>query len=108
MGEENTLSTSPYGSKGRTWQHVLELVAQHDTYGITFTIDDACLDRVRRRSGVPLWDPSWKFVYDQLTAVNSKIVQACAQNPLEYRQLASIAVAFGARPADFGLDPDQA
>ena len=122
LDEENTLSTSPFGAKGRTWQQalqlveevavqkgdVLDLVAQHDTYGVTFKVEDACLDRVRRRTGVPLWDPSWKYVYDQLTAVNSKIVQACAQNPLEYRQLASVAVAFGARPGDFGLDPDQA
>ena len=37
---------------------VLDLVAQHDTYGVTFKVEDACLDRVRRRTGVPLWDPS--------------------------------------------------
>ena len=75
LDADNTLSTSPHdGTKGQTWQQavqwveevsmnegdVLPIVASHDTYAITFAVDDARFpQRAQRRTGVPLYDPSW-------------------------------------------------
>ena len=122
LDEETTLSTSPHGAKGRTWQQAVQLVEEvrvtagmelglvgrHDTYGISFETDDASLDRVSRRTGVPLWDPTWKFVYDQVNKVHGEIARSAVNNPLAYRRMAEAGVWFATRPTDFGLNPDTA
>ena len=122
LDEENHLSTSPYSDKGKTWQqavqHIEEIrvakdsklpvVARHDTYGISFEIDDSKVDRGELSSGVPLWDPAWKVSYDHVKQWNAEIATACAQNPSEYRKIADIAVHIGARPSDYGVPSEEA
>lgn len=61
-----------------------------------------------RPTGVPLVDPAWRAVHDQLQGLNSQLVKACVQNPLEYRAVALAALQFAARPHDLGLDAQQA
>ena len=71
LDEETTLTTNPFaehGEKGATWQQAvqyveeltlkpgdsLKVVAAHDTYGISFRVDDSKLefDRGQRRTNV--------------------------------------------------------
>ena len=89
LDADNTLSTSPHdGTKGQTWQQavqwveevsmnegdVLPIVASHDTYAITFAVDDARFpQRAQRRTGVPLYDPSWGVQHERLKAVNHQV-----------------------------------
>ena len=122
LDEEDEISTSPYCAKGRTWQQAVQFVeevqlnegatlpviAKHDTYGITIEIDDAEINRAEIRTGVPLWDPTWKVVHDQTKRSNEALVTACAQNPSEYRKIADLAVQIGARPCDFGVPSQEA
>ncbi|QDZ17548.1 S-adenosyl-L-methionine-dependent methyltransferase [Chloropicon primus] len=122
LDEENVLSTSPYGDKGKTWQQAVQhieevraskgstlpVIAKHDTYGITFEIDDSKVDRGELSSGVPLWDPAWKVSYDNVKQWNAEIASACAQNPTEYRKIADVAVQIGTRPSDFGVPTEEA
>ena len=61
-----------------------------------------------RPTGVPLVDPAWRAAHDQLQGLNSQLVKACVQNPLEYRAVALAALQFAARPHDLGLDAQQA
>jgi hypothetical protein len=42
---------------------ILPLMATHDTYGISFQVDDARIDRIHMRTGVPLYDPVWHATY---------------------------------------------
>jgi hypothetical protein len=56
----------------------------------------------------PAQDPVWWAAHEALSGVNAQLAKACVQNPLEYRAVASAAVAFAARPHDFGLDAGQA
>lgn len=53
-------------------------------------------------------DHVWEAAYKQLAELNGQLAKSCVQNPLEFRSVAAAAVAFGARPHDFGLDTDQA
>ena len=53
-------------------------------------------------------DPLWQSSFDSLGQLNSQLVKACVQNPLEYRAVSTAAVAFASRPHDLGLDVDQA
>ena len=122
LDENNVLSTSPHdGTKGQTWQQavqwveemslqvgdVLPLVASHDTYAITFAVDDARFpQRGMRRTGVPLYDPSWGVQHERVKAVNHRMAPTLTQNPIEYRTMAETAVAAGARPHDLGLDAE--
>ena len=55
-----------------------------------------------------LQDPAWHAAYKQLAELNGQLAKSCVQNPLEYRAVAAAAIAFGARPHDFGLDAEQA
>ena len=122
LDENNVLSTSPHdGTKGQTWQQavqwveemsvqvgdVLPLVASHDTYAITFAVDDARFpQRGMRRTGVPLYDPSWGVQHERVKAVNHRMAPTLVQNPVEFRTIAETAVAAGARPHDLGLDAE--
>ena len=86
---------------------VLPLVASHDTYAITFAVDDARFpQRGMRRTGVPLYDPSWGVQHERVKAVNHRMAPTLVQNPVEYRTMAETAVAAGARPHDLGLDAE--
>jgi hypothetical protein len=40
--------------------------------------------------------------------LNSEIVKATVQNPLQYREIAETAVAIGSRPGDLGMEPQAA
>ena len=86
----------------------LPITAKHDSYGISFEIDDAKVDRGEISSGVPLWDPAWKVSYDHVKEWNQQIVSACAQNPSEYRKIADIAVKIGVRPNKYGVPSEEA
>lgn len=121
LDEETSLSTSPYIDKGPTWQQAVQwvpetritpgdhltLTAKHDTYSISYSLDDG-EEVVQRSTGVPLKDHMWQAVYDSLQGLNSQLVKACVQNPLEYRTVAQTAIKFGSRPHDLGLDTRQA
>ena len=122
LDEEITLSTCPYAEKGPTWQQAVQWMpemkvrqgeqvvvhAKHDTFSISFEIPIQEIEKKGRSTGVPLVDPLWKAAYDAMQGVNSQLVKACVQNPLEYRDVAQAAVQFASRPHDFGLDAGQA
>mmetsp|Transcript_2735 Transcript_2735/g.6574 ORF Transcript_2735/g.6574 Transcript_2735/m.6574 type:complete len:327 (-) Transcript_2735:94-1074(-) len=122
VDEEETLSTSPYGDKGRTWQQAIQfieevevkknttlpIIAKHDTYGITFEVDDSKVDRGSISTGVPLWDPQWKVAHDRVKVWNEELVSVCAQNPSEFRKVADTAVQIGSRPNDYNVPPEEA
>ncbi len=59
-------------------------------------------------SRLRMQDPAWHAAYKQLAELNGQLAKSCVQNPLEFRSVAAAAVAFGARPHDFGLDAEQA
>ena len=80
LDENNVLSTSPHDGTKVEWQQavqwveemslrvgdVLPLVASHDTYAITFAVDDARFPRrAMRRTGVHLYDPSWGVQFER-------------------------------------------
>lgn len=122
LDDTTTVSTSPHdGTKGQTWQQavqyleevrvcpgdLLPLVASHDTYSISFAVDDARFpERAERRTGVPLYDPVWAVQHERVKKINADLTRLIAQSPLEYRTAAETAVAAGARPADLGLDAE--
>ena len=90
------------GAGGKTWQQAVQWVeemrveagstlplrANHDTYGITFDVDDTRTDRALASTGVPLWDPTWHVQCKRLERFNAELAQSTAQNPLEYRAIA--------------------
>ncbi|KFM25022.1 Protein arginine N-methyltransferase 7 [Auxenochlorella protothecoides] len=103
------------------------LIASHDTYSISYALEegaapgpdhaggvhfaelsDGAGELEDRATGVPLVDPVWKEAFDSLQPLNSQIVRACVQDPLEYRAIALEAVAFASRPHDYDLDASQA
>ena len=119
LDERRSLSTSPHdGTKGQTWQQAVQyveefevrpgdrlpLVAKHDTYGVSFEVNDATFPRAERRTGEPLFDPTWAAARERAERAHEALARAVAQSPLEFRAAAETAVAAGARPADFGLD----
>ena len=121
LDEENTLSTSPYAEKGPTWQQAVQwmpevrvnegeqmlITARHDTFSISYAFSSTqVVDE--RSTGVQLVDAAWLAAHDALQQVNSQLVKACVQNPLEYRAVAQAAVQFASRPHDLGLDAGQA
>jgi predicted RNA methylase len=126
LDEATMLSTSPYEEKGPTWQQAVQwmpearvttgneitVTARHDTYSISYAVEaernGGAEALTKRSTGVPLVDPVWKSAHDALQGVNSQLVKACVQNPLEFRAAAQAAVAFAARPHDLGLDGGQA
>ena len=122
LDDEIKLSTSPYAEKGPTWQQAVQYIeelrveegslvpvyASHDTFGISFTVDNTGIDRFAMRSGVPVIDPVWKAQHDKMQATNSQLTRTIAQNPLEYRRVASAAVEIASRPGDVGADAQAA
>ncbi|CAL8464828.1 g4363 [Coccomyxa elongata] len=122
LDEETELHTSPYEEKGNTWQQAVQwveemsvvpgqrfsVVAKHDTYGLSFTLQpESSSDNVPERS-VPLWDPLWKATFEELGKINENLSKGTVQNPLEFRATALAAVQIGSRPHDLGLDAEQA
>ena len=119
----HTCSTSPYADKGPTWQQAVqwveelavdagtvsgvELVAKHDTYSISYSVQQAG-GLPSRRTSVPLQDPAWQAAHERLQGFNSHLVKACVQNPLEYRATALATLQLAARPHDAGVDAAQA
>ena len=127
-------STCPYANKGLTWQQAvqwvgevqvmagqeLQLTASHDTYSISYSLGYSAAGSVTEAgqvsaghtlpepTGVPLVDPAWQAAYERLQGLNSQLVKACVQNPLEYRAVAQAALQFAARPHDLGVDAQQA
>lgn len=61
-----------------------------------------------RLTGVPLYDSSWHAQYEALAKVNAALAKATAQDPLQFRRLAQLAVQLAARPGDHGVDAAQA
>lgn len=111
----------------------LQLTARHDTYSISYTLppeleeeggcsradSGVCVEEIPQTgaavavagpqpTGVPLFDPAWRATYERLQGLNSQLVRACVQNPLEYRAMAQAALQFAARPHDLGVDAAQA
>ena len=126
-GNAITLSTSPYdGTKGQTWQQAVQyleefavntgdaapILATHDTYGVSFAVDDAdgafetFASRRDETNAAPSHDPAWGAAYAAAKKIDHALTKAVTQNPLEYRAVAEVAVAAGARPADLGLDAE--
>lgn len=126
LDEETTLSTCPYVDKGPTWQQAVQwlpevrvapgerlaITARHDTYSISYALEPGSNGGeealTARGSGVPLVDPVWKATFDGMQGINSQLVKACVQNPLEFRVAAMAAIQFAARPHEVGLDAAQA
>lgn len=61
-----------------------------------------------RRTSVPVSDPAWQAAFERLHGLNSQLVKACVQNPLEYRAVAQAALRLASRPHDLGVDAQQA
>eukprot|EP00894_Picocystis_sp_ML_P005289 jgi/Pico_ML_1/55806/g1442.t1 len=122
LDEETALDTSPFGSKGATWQQAVQfieevrveegdsvwLIAKHDSYGISFEVDDSTIDRMSRRTGVPQYDPVWFQRVHRVQQLNKELMKAVAQSPLEYRSLAIASVQMASRPWDLDMDTDPA
>lgn len=122
LDEETVLDTSPYGNKGATWQQAIQffeevrveegdslwLIAKHDSYGISFEVDDSTIDRMSCRTGVPQYDPVWFQRVHRVQQLNKELMKAVAQNPKEYRSFAIAAVQMGSRPWDLDMDTDPA
>ena len=127
-GNAITLSTSPYdGTKGQTWQQAVQyleefavntgdaapILATHDTYGVSFAVDDAdgafeaFASRRDETNAAPSHDPAWGAAFAAAKKIDHALTKAVTQNPLEYRAVAEVAVAAGARPADLGLEAEQ-
>lgn len=53
---------------------------------------------VPQPTGVPLVDPVWKAAYDSVSQVQSNLVKALTQDPLEYRKLVNAALVVAMRP----------
>ena len=87
------------------------IVARHDTYGVSFQVDDAdgAFDTFasRRKNAAPSHDPAWGAAFAAAKKIDHALAKALTQNPLEYRTVAEVAVAAGARPADLGLEAEQ-
>ena len=66
---------------------LLPMTAKHDTYGISFKLDDTQIDRAVASTRVPLWDPVWNVQFQRMEKLNSDFVRSIAQNPMEYRQV---------------------
>ncbi len=122
LNDDVRVSTSPHdGTKGQTWQQAVQhleevevtpgdavpLIATHDTYGVAFEVNDAKFpDRATRRTGVPLYDPTWAVAHEGIKKITDDIARAIVQSPIEYRAAAEAAFAAGARPGDLGLETD--
>lgn len=49
-------------------------------------------------AGVTLYDPAWRAAYSQLSALQSQLVKAVAQDPLEHRRVAAAALQLAMTP----------
>lgn len=98
----------------------LTITASHDTYAINFTNENdrtnhVCQPTAGSRSnssieaavstvaapqptGVPLYDSAWKAACDRLAQLQSQLVKAITQDPLEYRRLVCAAMQLAMRP----------
>lgn len=123
LDDEITLTTNPFaehGKKGATWQQAvqyveelqlhpgdsLEVVASHDTYGISFRVDDSALefDRGMRRTRCPLYDGTWQAVNMQYKQITDSLAKSVAQSPVVFRETCETAVALGCRPGDLKFE----
>eukprot|EP00878_Enallax_costatus_P016702 GHUV01017525.1.p1 GENE.GHUV01017525.1~~GHUV01017525.1.p1 ORF type:complete len:351 (+),score=105.37 GHUV01017525.1:1061-2113(+) len=97
---------------------VLTLTASHNTYAIGFTLADANTNRhsqpeassnskakamappaaAPQPTGVPLYDPAWQAAYDRIAQLQSQLVKAITQDPLDYRRLVCAAMQLAMRP----------
>ena len=114
MRVSTALNTSTRTSNPGAWAFgdAAPLVVKHDTYGVSFGVDDAdgAFDVfASRRTGpsAPSHDPKWGAAYAAAKKIDHALTKAVTQNPLEYRAVAEVAVAAGARPADLGLEAEQ-
>lgn len=101
----------------------LHLVAAHDTYAISFDLPaqpvsstaraatamtrqhhqppatpEQALSQQPQPTGVPLFDPLWRAAYGGLAAVQSQVVKAIAQDPLEHRRVMAAALQLAMQP----------
>ena len=107
------------GTKGQTWQQAVQyveefevrpgdrlpLVAKHDTYGVSFEVNDADGEGGETH-GENAVRPDVAAARERAERAHQALARAVAQSPLEFRAAAETAVAAGARPADFGLDAE--
>lgn len=123
LDEETTLTTNPFaehGEKGATWQQAvqyveeltlkpgdsLKVVASHDTYGISFRVDDSKLefDRGQRRTKCPLYDGTWQAHHIEFKRVTDSLARTITQSPVAFRETCETAVACGSRPGDLKFE----
>jgi hypothetical protein len=123
LDEETTLTTNPFaehGEKGATWQQAvqyveeltlkpgdsLKVVAAHDTYGISFRVDDSKLefDRGQRRTKCPLYDGTWQAHHIEFKRVTDSLARTITQSPVAFRETCETAVACGSRPGDLKFE----
>lgn len=75
----------------------LQLVAHHDTYGISFDVVATGGDGPQPTS-VPLFDAAWKAAHDGVWQLQSRLMQAATQQPHEYRRLVNAALLLAMQP----------
>ena len=105
LDEETTLTTNPFaehGEKGATWQQAvqyveelalkpgdsLKVVAAHDTYGISFRVDDSKLefDRGQRRTKCPLYDGTWQAHHIEFKRVTDSLARTITRSPIRLQR----------------------
>lgn len=84
----------------------LKVVAAHDTYGISFRVDDSKLefDRGQRRTKCPLYDGAWQAHHIEFKRVTDSLAQTITQSPVAFRETCETAVACGSRPGDLKFE----
>ncbi|KAF5835725.1 hypothetical protein DUNSADRAFT_6951 [Dunaliella salina] len=109
---------------------VVEVMARHDTYAMSFELqalssmpsapkswDPAATSAAAAEAGaggvgsshhISGADPVWLAEYSALKTLNGHIGKAGAQDPLIFRRLARNALSLAARPGEFGIAPNQA
>ena len=125
LDENNVPSTSPHdGTKGQTWQQAVQWVEEmacrlatcYRSSPVTTPTPSPSpwtrgSQRGMRRTGVPLYDPSWGVQHERVKAVNHRMAPTLVQNPVEYRTMGDGGGAGGGRmtsgstPVQLGLLP---
>jgi len=84
----------------------LKVIAAHDTYGISFRVDDSKLefDRGQRRTKCPLYDGTWRAHHVEFKRVTDSLAQTITQSPVAFRETCETAVAVGCRPGDLKFE----
>jgi hypothetical protein len=71
---------------------------EDDNMAPTATMPASAAPATPQPTGVPVVDPAWKAAYDAVAALQASLAKAAAQDPLEYRRLATATLLLAMRP----------